>query len=99
MRFKFRRDNFYRENYYKYELKHKICNSLTNHIIFPFILKLAILRYSNRIKPIRIFMKVRNRCVLTIRSRSVFSSYKVSRIIFRQKAITGLLIGVKKAVW
>nr|YP_009968192.1 30S ribosomal protein S14 [Cyanidiococcus yangmingshanensis]QMX77293.1 30S ribosomal protein S14 [Cyanidiococcus yangmingshanensis] len=45
------------------------------------------------------FMKVRNRCVLTIRSRSVFSSYKISRIIFRQKAITGLLIGVKKAVW
>nr|UNJ18880.1 ribosomal protein S14 [Cyanidioschyzonaceae sp. 1 FvB-2021] len=99
MKFKFRHDNNYRRNYYKYELKHRITNSVKNHNTFPFVLKFIITNFLGKEKNLSQFLKVRNRCVFTIRVRSVFSSYKVSRTIFRQRAITGQIVGIKKSVW
>ena len=43
--------------------------------------------------------RIRNRCVITGRSRSVWRSFRISRIQLRKLAIEGLLIGVKKSSW
>nr|YP_009092463.1 ribosomal protein S14 [Gloeochaete wittrockiana]AIM52049.1 ribosomal protein S14 [Gloeochaete wittrockiana] len=43
--------------------------------------------------------KIKNRCIYTGRSRSVLSSYKISRIKFRQEALSKSLPGVKLASW
>lgn len=43
--------------------------------------------------------RVKNRCVLTGRSRSVHGFARVSRIMLRQLAHAGLLPGVAKATW
>ena len=43
--------------------------------------------------------KVRNRCVLTGRSRGVYNFFKISRIMIKDLASQGLLPGVKKASW
>ncbi len=43
--------------------------------------------------------RVRNRCVITGRSRSVWRDFRISRIQLRKLAVEGLLMGVKKASW
>jgi len=44
-------------------------------------------------------VRVRNRCSLTGRSRGYVSKFGVSRIKFREMALSGKLPGVKKASW
>jgi ribosomal protein S14 len=41
--------------------------------------------------------KITNRCVLSNRSRAIYRKFKLSRIFFKQYALEGLLMGVKKA--
>ena len=41
--------------------------------------------------------KIRNRCLLTGRSRGVYNYFKLSRIMIKELASKGLLAGVKKA--
>jgi ribosomal protein S14 len=43
--------------------------------------------------------RVRNRCVLTGRSRAVYQMFKMSRLCFRELASTGQIPGVKKSSW
>jgi ribosomal protein S14 len=43
--------------------------------------------------------RVRNRCILSGRSGSVLSVFRLSRIRFRELALLGKLPGVKKASW
>ncbi len=43
--------------------------------------------------------KLRNRCILTGRSRGVYNFFKISRIMIKVLASRGLLPGVKKARW
>lgn len=45
------------------------------------------------------FVKVRNRCVLTGRSRAVYRKFKISRLMFRQLSLQGNIPGIKKASW
>jgi small subunit ribosomal protein S14 len=42
---------------------------------------------------------VRNRCILTGKSTSVYSRFRLSRIIFREKALFGFFPGIRKAIW
>lgn len=41
--------------------------------------------------------KIRNRCILTGRSRGVYNFFKISRIMINDLASRGLLPGLKKA--
>ncbi len=41
--------------------------------------------------------KLRNRCILTGRSRGVYNFFKISRIMIKDLASRGLLPGLKKA--
>lgn len=42
---------------------------------------------------------IKNRCILTGRSRSVFKPYNMSRIVIRHLALTGSLPRIKKQSW
>lgn len=44
-------------------------------------------------------VKVRNRCIISGRPRSVSRKYKVSRIVLRDFISKGLLVGLKKKSW
>lgn len=44
-------------------------------------------------------IRVRNRCELTGRPRSVYRKFKLSRIALRELAGSGLIPGVTKASW
>lgn len=43
--------------------------------------------------------RVRNRCMVTGRSRGNYAQFSLSRIIFREMASNGLIPGVTKASW
>lgn len=43
--------------------------------------------------------RVRNRCILTGRSRGVYKKFGLSRIKFRELALEGMLPGITKASW
>jgi len=44
-------------------------------------------------------VRVRNRCVLTGRSRGILRKWRLSRIQFRELAAQGRLLGVSKSSW
>jgi small subunit ribosomal protein S14 len=44
-------------------------------------------------------VRIRNRCELTGRSRSVYRKFKLSRIALRELASTGQIPGVVKSSW
>lgn len=43
--------------------------------------------------------RIRNRCLITGRPRSIYRLFRVSRIVFRDLASQGAIMGVKKASW
>ncbi|KAF3457371.1 hypothetical protein FNV43_RR02028 [Rhamnella rubrinervis] len=45
------------------------------------------------------FTRVRNRCIFSGRPRAVYEVFRMSRIVFRELASRGMLMGVKKASW
>lgn len=45
------------------------------------------------------FSKIRNRCYLTSRSKSVNKLTKISRIKFKELSFYGLILGVKRYQW
>ncbi len=44
-------------------------------------------------------VRVRNRCALTGRARGYMGMFQLSRIMFRELALQGVLPGVKKTSW
>lgn len=45
------------------------------------------------------YIRIQNRCVITGRSKGVFKKFKISRIILREWALKGQLVGIKKSSW
>lgn len=43
--------------------------------------------------------RIRNRCVITGRARSVYNKMRISRIVFRELAAKGAIMGVSKSSW
>jgi small subunit ribosomal protein S14 len=43
--------------------------------------------------------RLRNRCKLTGRARGVYRKFKLSRLCFREMALSGMIPGVTKASW
>lgn len=75
---------------YKYLIKNQ---SVNKEIRSEYINKLNKLnRNSSKIR-------VKNRCVLTGRARSVYKLFRLSRIKFRELASQGKIPGVTKASW
>ena len=43
--------------------------------------------------------RIRNRCIITGRPRSIYKLFRVSRIVFRELASQGTIVGVYKSSW
>lgn len=43
--------------------------------------------------------RIRNRCILTGRARSIWRAFRLSRIQLRKLALEGALMGVKNSSW
>lgn len=84
---------------FKYDfIRYKLKFIINNTQIHPAIRYKAQLKLNNLIKNSS-KIRLKNRCVLTGRSRSVYKHFKLSRIMFRELALKGLINGVRKASW
>ncbi len=45
------------------------------------------------------YVHVKNRCILTARSRSTYRHFRMSRLMFRKYAALGQLSGIRKSSW
>lgn len=43
--------------------------------------------------------QIKNRCVVSLRSRSTLRDFHLSRVVFRSHASSGKLLGIKKSSW
>lgn len=43
--------------------------------------------------------RIKNRCLMTGRSKGIIKKYKISRIAFKQLANQGLIPGIRKSSW
>jgi ribosomal protein S14 len=88
---------FNRENF----LLNDIWAKNLNDELFPNFIKF----YKNRMSFLftrnnnKELIQIRNRCVVSGKSRSVSRRYKMSRIALRDAISKGLLVGVKKKSW
>lgn len=89
-----KRLNVYKFDFIRYKLKYLINNTK----LHPAIRYQAYLELKNLIKNSS-KVRLKNHCVLTGRSKSVYKHFKISRIMFRELALKGLLYGVRKASW
>jgi small subunit ribosomal protein S14 len=93
------RDNKRRLLVSKYEIKRIFYKSIIRDENIPSFIKyqatirLAELpRNSSKIR-------IKNRCIMTGRGKSVYRFCKLSRIVFRELAAKGSLVGITKSSW
>lgn len=93
------KDNKKRKLVFKYEIQRIFYKSIIrDHTIPPILKYQAILRLGN-IPKNSSKVRVNNRCVFTGRGKSVYRFCRFSRIIFRELASNGFLIGITKSSW
>lgn len=84
---------------YKFEQKILQYKALLQNTSLPISIKQEKSKQFKRVPRNSSLTRLRNRCILTGRSRGVLRFCKLSRIRLRELASQGLLIGVNKASW
>lgn len=83
----------------KHELRRLQYKALINDFSIPKKVRYQFIQKLNKLPKNSSITRVRNRCILTGRGRSVFRFCKLSRIIIRQLAAQGQLAGIQKSSW
>lgn len=94
------RDHMRRQAVQAYEVDRTVFKAIVTDQSLPYSVRQQVQRmFETEVPKDSAAVRVRNRCALTGRARGVNSFYRISRIMFRQMAVEGLLPGVKKHVW
>ena len=83
----------------KYELERMQCKAISRHKNLPNQIRYEYFLKSSKLPRNSSRTRVRNRCIFTGRPRSVYKLFRVSRIVFRELASKGSLIGINKPSW
>lgn len=90
------KDLIYRKEFKKKESK---IRSLKILIRLKSLNYLKILNNLGNLKKSTNFSRIKNRCFLTCRSKSVYSGMLISRIKLKELALSGHVLGLKKHSW
>lgn len=94
-KFKYNKNYLERKLYNNKEIEKRLLKILYLNLKMVFF-KLKLLK---KIFKMKIPNRFINLCIVTGRSRSVFTKFKVSRIILRDLSAKGCFFGLKKASW
>jgi len=94
---KFKTDGLNRQNFEKDELKILALQFFKSNQELP--KKNLLLVNMSLSKSNKGLYKFRDRCILTSRSRGIFSKLSISRILFRKMFSKGFLPGYRKSSW
>lgn len=93
------RDQKRRKLFLMFEKKRIIYKYIYNNLNLPYSIRIEALKRLQSLPLQSSPTRIRNRCVVTGRARSVYKHFKISRLIFRKLAVQGFLPGIKKANW
>nr|YP_009277420.1 ribosomal protein S14 [Ophioglossum californicum]YP_010439838.1 ribosomal protein S14 [Ophioglossum vulgatum]AOH05891.1 ribosomal protein S14 [Ophioglossum californicum]UTD44884.1 ribosomal protein S14 [Ophioglossum vulgatum] len=83
----------------RYELKRRLYKAIFQDINPPSRIRNKTMSKLSRSPRNSSETRVRNRCIYTGRFRSVYKLFRILRIVFRELASQGSLIGVNKSCW
>ena len=83
--------------YTLYERRHNVLLSIVNNIKLSSMLRAQAYKTLLYLPRDSSITRMRNRCTLTGRSRSIYTKFGLSRLMFRKLAREGKLNGIKKA--
>jgi small subunit ribosomal protein S14 len=83
----------------RYELHRKMLKSIIYNQALDNKLRFAAQKELSQLPKNSCYIRVRNRCVLTGRSKSVYRKFRLSRIMLRNTILNGLIPGATKASW
>jgi ribosomal protein S14 len=93
------RDLKRRKLFYKNEIKRLELKSLINDLNISKEMRYNFITQLNKLPRNSSRVRIKNRCILTGRGRSVYKFCRLSRIKLRELAAQGLLMGVQKSSW
>ena len=91
------KDKNRRNQYLLFEKKRRILKTIINNLNLPKSLRYSIYNRLKNLPADTSKLKIKHRCVISNRSKSVYKKFRMSRIVFRTLASNGQLMGVKKA--
>ena len=80
-----------------YEKKRKFLYSIYQNLMMPKQIRLRAYSYLLFLSRDSSITRIKNRCVLTNRPRSIYKRFGLSRLMFRKYILQGKLTGVKKS--
>lgn len=83
----------------KYEVKRKELKSIFYNTELPDDIRYESMFKLHSLPKNSSFVRVRNRCIFTGRSRGVYQKFKISRLTFRELCSNGYIPGIKKSSW
>ena len=99
MKRKINLDNIKRNLFKKYEFKRTFLKTCASNLYINNSIRWFLLTKLNNIPRNSSITRIRNRCVLTGRSRAIIRKFKISRLMFKELAGNGKLSGVQKSIW
>lgn len=99
MKYLYIKDNKTRKAYLKQEKKRLILKYLLQNSKMNFVTKFYLNKKLEQMPKTTSLVRIRNRCTISNRVRSVNQQFKISRTPLRNLFLFGLVPGYKKAVW
>lgn len=97
MKHSLKKDLFRRRAFKKEELNALIFKAIACNKILPLSKRILAIQFLNNLPKDSKITRIRNRCLITGRSRGIIRKYKISRITFRKLAHMGLIPGIRRA--
>nr|YP_009118094.1 ribosomal protein S14 [Malawimonas californiana]AJF22886.1 ribosomal protein S14 [Malawimonas californiana] len=99
MKYSLIKDNKKRVMFNKLEYKRRCLKSIIHSSLLSDNIKIKAMYSLNKLSRSSSIVRVHNRCVLSGRPKSIYSDFKVSRIMLRELALNGLMPGIVKSSW
>lgn len=93
------RDKKRRKLFEKYEIRRVQYKSMIKDTSLPLKIRYYYVSLLNNLPRNSSITRIKNRCILTGRGKSIYRFYKLSRISFRKLASQGKLPGIIKSSW
>jgi len=93
------KDKKRRNNFEGKEIEYLRLKALTCNKVLPFTMRFFFNQQLFKIGLNYSFVKIKNRCLFTQRSQSVYRLFHLNRITFRELVGQNLINGVKKSSW
>ena len=93
------RDQKRRNLFLKYEIKRLQYKSIIKDISLPLKTRYYYISLLNSLPRNSSKIRIKNRCIITGRGKSIYRFCRLSRITFRKLAAQGRVPGVKKSSW